>query len=71
MIEPDPEIEVTSYNSPCSERFIEDMDTEKPLFLQPNLWNAEQIITGSFIKMTIDFLINLEDFSVLVMHCAC
>ena len=41
MIEPDPEIEVTSYNSPCSERFIEDMDTEKPLLLQPNLWNAE------------------------------
>ena len=48
MIEPDPEIEVTSYNSPCSERFIEDMDTEKPLLLQPNLWNAEQIICGSF-----------------------
>ena len=45
MIEPDPEIEVTSYNSPCSERFIEDMDTE---ILQPNLWNAEQIICGSF-----------------------
>ena len=48
MIEPDPEIEVTSFNSHCSERFIEDMDTEKPLLLQPNLWNAEQIIFGSF-----------------------
>ena len=56
MIEPDPEIEVTSYNSPCSERFIEDMDTDKPSILQPNLWNAEHIICGTFHQNDNKFL---------------
>ena len=66
MIEPDPEIEVTSYNSPCSERFIEDMDTEKPLLLQPNLWNAEQIICGSFHQNDNRFLDQSRGF-----QCTC
>ena len=68
MIEPDPEIEVTSYNSPCSERFIEDMDTEKPLLLQPNslLWNAEQIIFGSFHQNDNRFLDQSRGF-----QCTC
>ena len=66
MIEPDPEIEVTSYNSPCSERFIEDMDTEKPLLLQPNLWNAEQIICGSFHQNDNRFLEQSRGF-----QCTC
>ena len=66
MIEPDPEIEVTSYNSPCSERFIEDMDTEKPLLLQPNLWNAKQIICGSFHQNDNRFLDQSRGF-----QCTC
>ena len=66
MIEPDPEIEVTSNNSPCSERFIEDMDTEKPLLLQPNLWNAEQIICGSFHQNDNRFLDQSRGF-----QCTC
>ena len=66
MIEPDSEIEVTSYNSPCSERFIEDMDTEKPLLLQPNLWNAEQIIFGSFHQNDNRFLDQSRGF-----QCTC
>ena len=68
MIEPDPELEVTSYNSPCSERFIEDMDTEKPLLLQPNslLWNAEQIIFGSFHQNDNRFLDQSRGF-----QCTC
>ena len=68
MIEPDPEVEVTSYNSPCSERFIEDMDTEKPLLLQPNslLWNAEQIIFGRFHQNDNRFLDQSREF-----QCTC
>ena len=68
MIEPDPEIEVTFYNNPCSERFIEDMDTEKPLLLQPNslLWNAEQIIFGSFHQNDNRFLDQSRGF-----QCTC
>ena len=68
MIEPDPELEVTSYNSPCSERFIEDMDTEEPLLLQPNslLWNAEQIIFGSFHQNDNRFLDQSRGF-----QCTC
>ena len=68
MIEPDPEIEVTSYNSPCSERFIEVMDTEKPLLLQSNslLWNAEQIIFGSFHQNDNRFLDQSRGF-----QCTC
>ena len=66
MIEPDPEIEVTSYNIPCSERFIEDLDTEKPLLLQPNLWNAEQIICGSFHQNDNRFLDQSRGF-----QCTC
>ena len=66
MVEPDPEIEVTSYNSPCSERFIEDMDTEKPLLLQPNFWNAEQIICGSFHQNDNRFLDQSRGF-----QCTC
>ena len=69
MIEPDPEIEVTSYyNTPCSERFIEDMDTENPLLLQPNslLWNAEQIIFGSFHQNDNRFLDQSRGF-----QCTC
>ena len=66
MIEPNPEIEVTSYNSPCSERFIEDMDTEKHLLLQPNLWNAEQIICGSFHQNDNRFLDQSRGF-----QCTC
>ena len=68
MIEPDPEIEVTSYNSPCSERFIEDMDTENPLLLQPYslLWSAEQIIFGSFHQNDNRFLDQSRGF-----QCTC
>ena len=68
MIEPDPEIEVTSYNSPCSERFIEVMDTEKPLLLQSNslLWNAQQIIFGSFHQNDNRFLDQSRGF-----QCTC
>ena len=68
MIEPDLEIEVISYNSPCSERFIEDMDTEKPLLLQSNslLWNAEQIIFGSFNQNDNRFLDQSRGF-----QCTC
>ena len=66
MIEPDPEIEVSSYSSTCSERFIEDMDTEKPLLLQPNLWNAEQIICGSFHQNDNRFLDQSRGF-----QCTC
>ena len=66
MIEPDPETEVTSHNSPCSERFIEDMDTEKALLLQPNLWNAEQIIFGSFHQNDNRFLDQIRGF-----QCTC
>ena len=45
-----PEIEVTSYNSPCTESLFKNMDTEKPLLTQssPLLWNANQIMFGSF-----------------------
>ena len=45
-----PEIEVTSYNSPCTESLFKNMDTDKPLLTQPNplLWNANQIMFGSF-----------------------
>ena len=68
MIEPDPEIEVTSYKSLCSERFIEVMDTEKPLSLQSNslLWNAEQIIFGSFHQNDNRFLDQSRGF-----QCTC
>ena len=66
MVEPDPEIEVTSCNGPCSERFIEDMDTEKPLLLQPNVWNAEQIICGSFHQNDNRFLDQSRGF-----QCTC
>ena len=45
-----PEIEVTSYNSPCTESLFKNMDTDKPLLTQPSLllWNANQIMFGSF-----------------------
>ena len=39
-----PEIEVTSYNSPCTESLFKNMDTDKPLLTQPSplLWNANR-----------------------------
>ena len=45
-----PKIEVTSYNSPCTESLFKNMDTDKPLLTQPSplLWNANQIMFGSF-----------------------
>ena len=43
-------IEVSPYNRLCSDFFSEGMDTENPVLTQPNplLWNANQIMFGSF-----------------------
>ena len=43
-------IEVSPYNRLCSDFFSEGMDTENPVITQPNplLWNANQIMFGSF-----------------------
>ena len=73
IMETHPEIAVVSNDSSCSESLFEIMDSSNPEATQSAslLWNAKQITFGSFIKMTKDSLINLEDFNVLVMHYIC
>ena len=63
-----PEIEVTSYNSPCTESLFKNMDTDKPLLTQPNplLWNANQIMFGSFHQNDKRFLDQSRGF-----QCTC
>ena len=63
-----PEIEVTSYKSPCTESLLKNMDTDKPLLTQPNplLWNANQIMFGSFHQNDKRFLDQSRGF-----QCSC
>ena len=63
-----PEIEVTSYNSPCTESLFKNMDTDKPLLTQPSplLWNANQIMFGSFHQNDKRFLDQSRGF-----QCTC
>ena len=63
-----PEIEVISYNSPCTESLFKNMDTDKPLLTQPSplLWNANQIMFGSFHQNDKRFLDQSRGF-----QCTC
>ena len=50
VLDTDPEIEETSHHSSCSERLLENVNIENSLATQSSalLWNANQIIFGSF-----------------------
>ena len=50
VLDADPEIEETSYHGSCSERLLENVNIENSLATQSSalLWNANQIIFGSF-----------------------
>ena len=50
VLDTDPEIEETSYHGSCTERLLENVNIENSLATQSSalLWNANQIIFGSF-----------------------
>ena len=50
VLDTDPEIEETPHHSSCSERLLENVNIENSLATQSSalLWNANQIIFGSF-----------------------